>query len=178
MIYSHKVKSNLQTPLYNFMIGRLQNPEGITIKDILDMDEQELEDNHKYIQWCFPLETKSKYNSSAPVLDDMEIYLLIHSQEARKNFYSIFEKMLVFYGFSINYKRKIQIKDVQKVKEWSSNRPHNFLRITRIINSLTLLGYKNLAQDFQTILLNSFANIDELKDILSEETKTIWENIF
>lgn len=178
MMSLKKAKSNLQTPLYNFMIGRLQTPEDITIKDVLDMNEQELEDNHKYIQWCFPLETKSKYNSSAPVLDDMELHLIIHNYEARKNFYSVFEKMLVFYGFSINYKRKIQLEDVQRVKEWSSNRPHNFLRITRIVNSLTLLGYKNLAQDFQTILLNSFTYIDELKDIMSEKTKTIWENIF
>lgn len=56
-----EVKSNLRTPLYNFLIGKLQTPKGLTIQDALALSEKHLERSHQYIQWCFPLENKSFY---------------------------------------------------------------------------------------------------------------------
>jgi hypothetical protein len=57
----------------NFFQNEINNIDGLKYNDILNYDNKRLEDRHNYIQYLFPLPVKSKYNSNAPVIDQIFI---------------------------------------------------------------------------------------------------------
>jgi hypothetical protein len=138
---------------------------GFSAYDIMkwDPDNRNWEDCHDYIQWIFPTKTKSAYNPDAPVLtdedieefksDDMKHLWLIKFYTQFLNFlmFFLFDPDLQGYSYSYDY--------------WCEKGNHNLLRITRVLESLTLLGAKGTAQDFLTFLEKRY---EEYPDELTE----------
>lgn len=93
---------------------------------ILDASSDWLEEDHNWMQWCFPLQTPSAYNNNAPILDDDDVMLLKGM--------SFVQSMQV--GFAERY-----LQHLRERKGWlSSGHDHNRRRITRVIASLVMLG--------------------------------------
>ena len=97
---------------------------------------------------------KSRYNPGAPVLDANSIKIFRTSHALQKNLIAAFKCMLGFYGFSLDDKDKdnINIDEASSFNKrkgtWLKESNHNFLRITRILRSLSLLGLGHYAQAF------------------------------
>jgi hypothetical protein len=93
---------------------------------------------HDYIQWLFPLPTRSAAQPDAPVLTTADIEAIRGDRKAIETLERATERMLRFYGAS---------------RDWLVAYDHNHLRITRIIRSLGLLAGPGPARRFHRAVL-------------------------
>jgi hypothetical protein len=138
--------------LIQFYLGEVPDSAGRTIHDILNFSRQELESVHDYIQWLFPVRERSQFNPSAPVLSEQDIALFCGTEVLKARLKRAFEKMLDFYGFEFREGNVVRSAEWDQRKRWLAPYNHNFLRITRILTSLRLLGLAAHAQTFYLAL--------------------------
>ena len=155
--------------LYNFLLGKEKNYDDKYIHEIWKYDDLELEYNHNYIQWLFPLKEKSKHNIFAPIIEDKERY---QNRSIQLNVLMSFNVMLNFYGFKYQDNKVIKNDNfLEKIDNWLRPNNHNFLRITRILKSLVLFDLKNEAIAFLNILLDLK---EEYSEKISDKTVKYW----
>jgi len=102
-----------------------------TLSDIWDWSNDQLEIEHDFIQWIFPLNEASSYNPDAPVLSIEDIKEFRNSPELQ------FRVMVSVHTFMRFLYRT--------VNPWCTEKDHNHLRITRMLKSLRLLGLEMAA---------------------------------
>jgi hypothetical protein len=88
-----------------------------------------------------------------------------------------FEVMADFYGFQIAKRdgRTVLASTEQfdrRAQNWLRPGNHNFLRITRILQSLTILGQGDLARAFLESLTTVFSHH---RDTIGQRTWTFWQ---
>lgn len=160
-------------PIYDFYIGK-ENYRGVTIKNILNYNYTELENMHNYIQWLFPTDEQSRFNISAPTLTKEEQTMMIYSSNVQNNLDKAFWKMMNFYGYKRVGKKLERTEDYEdRIKNWITPMNHNYLRITRILKSLMLLGRNDLAKMFFVQLEHEYQS--HRKEI-GEETFSFWQD--
>jgi hypothetical protein len=86
--------------LIRFYRGLAKDPAGRSIDQIWQMTAEELEENHDFIQWLFPLPQRSKYNPKAPVLSQKDIDTFIQDKVLRERVRKSYWLMLRFLGFT------------------------------------------------------------------------------
>lgn len=146
-----------QSPLIAFYSATAPDHRGRTLADILAFSDDELESNHDFIQWLFPLPVPSPVNPAAPTLDEATILAFHARPELRRALRDSFERMLDFYGFELHHAEGEYAivpgpRWQEAARNWLTPGNHNFLRITRILHSLTLLGHHELATAFLAAL--------------------------
>ena len=149
------------------------------IEDIWSWNYQKLEYTHNYIQWLFPLKEKSRFNQNAPVLNDEVIEAFRTNEQLRIHLLQSFKVMLRFYGLQCDDRESVDI-EITKSNEykerkinWIEQGNHNFLRITRILNSLSILGLGNYAQAFLKCLNQIYS---EESISIGSTTYSYWKN--
>lgn len=147
-----------------------------TLEQILFWDDEKLEINHDYIQWLFPNVEPSRFNDEAPTLTDEDIQIFNRSEKLRANLRLSFERMLEFYGLEMVEKDGESIIETseffpEKMVNWLTPGNHNFLRITRIMKCLNILGLKNEAKIFQDFLRELYK---EYEKIIGPTTFHFW----
>ena len=167
-----------QHPIISFYSGTSSTPDGYTLSEIWGWGHENLEYIHTYIQWLFPMKEMSNFNLSAPTLDDEAIKEFNTNQQLRDNLLRSFRLMLDFYGFTLDDTNgKVMIDKGADFEEksgyWLNPYNHNFLRITRILRSMTILGCKEYAAAF-LLCLNGLR--DRHHHDISENTFTYWNN--
>jgi hypothetical protein len=125
-------------PLHAFLAGSGRDGRGRTIDDVLTFSDDELESVHDYIQWLFPLPTRSAAQPGAPVLLDCTIASIQADPEALANLSRAANRMLTFYNVT---------------EWWLARNDHNHLRITRIIQSLRILLGADAAHAFYNAVM-------------------------
>ena len=160
-------------------IYRHQGPDhlGRMLAEIWHWSHDALEVHHDYIQWLFPLRTPSSANRHAPLLTDDDIGHWLDDPMLRMNLRRSFEVMLQFYGLRLTHAEGtlnvvLASNAAERQLHWLTPRNHNYLRLTRIIRSLELLGAPELAaalrQALRRLATTHHAAIDE-------ETMGYWE---
>ncbi|CAK4030315.1 opioid growth factor receptor region [Lecanosticta acicola] len=131
-----------------------EDPEGRTLKDMLNYSNDELESHHDYIQYLFPLPEKSMVNPEA-VLIDLETYHAFQEDPTlRARLFEAFKRMASFYGFDLTGSEKDPVltpkENFKKLagQTWLTHFDHNHLRITRIIRCLRVLSLEKVATAF------------------------------
>ena len=162
-----------------FYLRQQPDSEGRMIEDIWSLNYQKLEYTHNYIQWLFPLKEKSRFNQNAPVLSDEVIEAFRTNEQLRIHLLQSFKVMLRFYGLQCDDRESADI-EITKSNEyqerkinWIEQGNHNFLRITRILNSLSILGLENYAQAFFKCL-NQIYSEESIN--IGRRTYSYWEN--
>jgi hypothetical protein len=125
-------------PLHAYLAGAGRDSRGRLIEDVLALSDERLEAIHDYIQWLFPLPTRSAAQPDAPTLTAAEIQAIRADNRATDNLLRAMDRMLRFYGGT---------------NEWLTSHDHNHLRITRIIRSMRLLLGPDPAQRFHRAIL-------------------------
>ena len=129
-IFVFEVKQT--TEIVRFYQGFLTPSCRHLISDIWELwPTLKFEEEHDFIQWIFPLDEPSSYNSKAPILTKEDI------QEFRKDHCLQHNVMISVHVFM----RFLYITS----EFWCTDRDHNHLRITRILKSLVLLGLEKEA---------------------------------
>jgi hypothetical protein len=128
--------------LLDFYRGTGADRSGRRLADLWAWDDERLESVHDFIQWLFPLPEASRFNWSAPILTDADIAAFKSETALQANLRRSFARILPFLGFA-------QADDgsvidgphfaARRGDVWDAPN-HNWLRITRIIRSLLLLG--------------------------------------
>jgi hypothetical protein len=125
-------------PLHAFLAGVGRDGRGRLVADVIGFSDDEMEAVHDYIQWLFPLRTRSAAQPHSPVLTAAEIAAISTDPRAGATLKAATERMLRFYG---------------KTHWWLTSHDHNHLRITRILHSLRLLVGSNEARAFHRTIL-------------------------
>jgi Opioid growth factor receptor (OGFr) conserved region len=147
--------------ILTFYDGSGADHRGRTLSQILQKSDRWLEETHDYIQWIFPLYAASKFNLHAPLLTDEVRTAFIDPAGPdysilQQNFSNATYRMLIFYGYSFSPLAPDVISPTgewaDKAQNWLTDGNHNFMRITRMLRSMTLLGREELARSFHTVL--------------------------
>ena len=110
------------------------------------------EGGHDYIQWVFPTQQPSNFNPDAPLLSEDDIKIFKADPELQERLELSFARFLAFVGL------KYENGEVKKADDFETKRAvwrtanHNWLRITRVLTSLRLLGKQKLAEAFYDYL--------------------------
>lgn len=152
---------------------------GRKINEIWQWNYAKLEYTHDYIQWLFPLIDQSRFNRDAPTLTSEVIQTFRTSKELKRNLLKSLLLMLEFYGLKLVYNSSNQIEIVkndnysERKKQWINLRNHNYLRLTRILTSLKLLGLENYSQALFNCLSQMY---QEEQSAIGLETYNYWKN--
>jgi Opioid growth factor receptor (OGFr) conserved region len=141
------------SPLIAFYDGNGTDHRGRTLSDILRWDEAHLEQVHDYIQWLFPLPARSAYNPHAPLLTEADVAAFIERDELRERVEDVLDRILDFYGLERDDEERGPVirkaRDFpQRSRHWLTPQNHNYLRISRILQFLMLIGMEPLARAF------------------------------
>jgi len=131
---------------------------------------------HDYIQWLFPLPEPSSANPHAPVLSKHDIEVFRDSRHLRKKLVQSLEMMLRFYGLELGGPPGSPIVSVAQSypalrAQWLRAFNHNYLRITRILRSLTILGEQPYARSLLRCLEQIYA---ENRQVIGDESIAYW----
>src|SRR4029078_2392233 len=91
------------------------------ISEIRSFSHGALESTHDYIQWLFPMRTRSQFNPYAPILDDDTVHAFLMDERLRAELLTSFRVRLDFYGFRLEAPRGAPV-DVVRSKAWAERR--------------------------------------------------------
>ena len=134
--------------LLDYYRGQETDPDGRLLTDILAWPDGAFEAGHALLQWVFPTPEPTKFNSEAPLLTENDIAAFKSDPLLQANLMKSFKRILTFLGLSLSDKGEVvegQNFTARVPDAWASPN-HNWLRITRILRSLTLLGMEGQAQ--------------------------------
>ncbi len=136
--------------------------EGRKISEIWMQNDAYFEFCHDYIQWLFPLREPSNFNPDAPLLTDEDIKIFKANPGIRHNLRNSFIRFLEFLGIQ-NY------NTYNKLMFEFPN--HNWLRITRVLKSLRLLGLESEAAAFYEFL----KKVHEVDGLVTDNSFSYWK---
>ena len=116
---------------------------GRTLDEILAWSDDRLESVHDYIQWVFPTRTPSAVNPYAPCVTDATARAFSDDLYLRERLGVSLARMLSFYGLRARPDGTIETDPDRfgdRAQIWLEPDNHNHLRLTRIMESLTVLG--------------------------------------
>jgi hypothetical protein len=138
--------------LIDFYQGTRTDSEGRTLAQIWAFTDREMEAYHDFVQWAFPLQERSQFNPDAPLLTQADIRAFQEDPRLRANLLRSFDRFLAFLGLSLE-QNTISPRSDFAGKQWLFTRPnHNWLRITRVLLSLRLLGCGEQSREFYRCL--------------------------
>ncbi len=172
-------EKQLTQKIVPFYLGEQRDSQGRMIQEIWSWDLEELECIHDYIQWLFPLPERSAFNPDAPLVDDEVIQAFKGDPRLRQNLLRSLTVMLQFYGLERqeNAAGKVVITQPgnypNRQREWVQPFDHNYLRITRILKCLMVIGLEDEVQAFYECLKQIYR---ESSDQIGGETFQYWTN--
>ena len=131
---------NTQKHLRKFLQGAGTDQSNHTIHEILSMDNKWWNSNHCFIQWVFPTGKRSRYNLFAPA---------VKSQISAPFMEESYQRFKTF---------------LQNT-EWQFPENHNCRRISRVLASLHLFGYRDLEEDFREYLRKTIIKYPGLENV-------------
>lgn len=154
-----------------FYQGGHKNKNGFTLEEILAFDDRQMEDHHDFIQWIFPTKHNG-VNPKAPQLHPRLIQKASANSIFKVNVLRSFHKMLSYYGLETQGSDVVKSSNFNERKQyWHINGSHNLKRMTRIIESMKLLGFKEESTAFGSCILNIARN----KEVrINKTTQKFW----
>jgi Opioid growth factor receptor (OGFr) conserved region len=143
--------------LVEFYRGATPDTEGRTLADLWAFSDHDMEAVHDFIQWMFPLREPSRYNPHAPLVTDPDVAEFLADPALRDSLGHSFGRFLAFLGLAIEGGRVVEGADFARKSEVWRDPNHNWLRITRVLASLRMLGLEDEARAF-------FAFLESLRD--------------
>ena len=144
--------------IVGFLEGKTPDHKGRILAMLLQQTDHQAETTHDYIQWLFPLDEPSRSVMGAPVLNELDIEDIRHSELAQQN---LVKSASWFLGF------------LERNDHWITKYNHNHLRITRVIRSLRLLASDEAADEFRDKVL---ALAGDNLNLVDQKAKGFWAN--
>jgi len=126
-----------QTRLLEFFRGDGPDSEGRMLDEILAWPDRRWELHHDFIQWVFPTRKASAVNADAPLPSAETIKLFRSDPLLRDNLHRVYLRFVAFLGMR---HRDGRLELVERPAYAWPVPNHNWLRITRALDSLNTLG--------------------------------------
>ncbi len=160
------------TALLRFYRGIGPDAAGRRIAGIWSWDHGRLEYTHDFIQWLFPLPTRSAFNPDAPLLTDADREAFRADPDLQERMLRSLDVMLDFYGFVRSKDSVARSPDFNAhATNWLTPNNHNHLRLSRILQSLRLCGLTEEAAALHAALQET---AKEFPGRVSEATLRFW----
>jgi hypothetical protein len=163
-------------PVVAFYSGG-RDGSGRTLTGILSWDDDRLEAVHDYIQWLFPTRQPSAVNPHAPLVTAATVRAFAADGVLRDRLGLALDRMVRFYGLRRRDER-IEI-DAERFpvrsRLWLHPGNHNHLRLTRIMQSLAVLGLRQQAVALQRCLVDEVA-VGDRRSAVSARTLAFWRD--
>lgn len=148
---------------------------GLTIDQILKLDDNSFEKLKAINHLLFPLRKTSR-QIGGPAITYDEIAQFKTNNELRKKYLEVFNHSVKFFGFDWTSDgdslKLIQFPGIDKKKQaWLNPYSYHYSRISRILQSLMLLGFENIAKIFYYALI---VVSDEHPKVVDQKTLTYW----
>ena len=165
-----------ESPLIAFYRGTGRDHRGRLLSHIHQYAFDDLERHHDYIQWLFPLPEPSGANPDAPLLTVEDIAAFRSDDMLRKTLLESFKLLLQFYGLELSGSADdphvVMVTTFrERSRVWLTSGNHNFLRISRILRSVSLLGLGSYAAAFLACLEGIYT---ENARVIGETTLGYW----
>ena len=144
--------------IVGFLEGKTPDHRGRMLSMLWRQTDDDAENTHDYIQWLFPLDEPSRSVMGAPVLNELDIEDIRHSDLAQQN---LVKSTSWFLGF------------LERNDHWITKYNHNHLRITRVIKSLRLLASDGSADEFRDKVL---ALAGDNLNLVDQKARGFWAN--
>jgi len=156
-----------------------RDDRGRTLEQIWTWTDAELEAVHDYIQWMFPTPQPSGVNPFAPLVTPATIRAFGARPALRDRLRQSLDRMLAFYGLRrADASRRIEMDPARfasRARTWLHPGNHNHLRLTRIMQSLAVLGLEDEALALQRCLMEDVAT-GSGRDGISRVTLAFWRD--
>ncbi len=160
------------TDLLRFYRGTGPDVAGRRIEDIWSWDQARLEYTHDFVQWLFPLPTRSAFNPDAPLLTDADRAAFTADPELQERMLRSLDVMLAFYGFIRGEASVARTADFNaRASQWLAPNNHNHLRLSRILQSLRLCG---LAEQAMSLHASLQETAEDFPGRVTETTRRFW----
>jgi opioid growth factor receptor-like protein len=145
--------------------------EGRMLSEYWEWNDQTLESVHDFIQWMFPLDEPSAFNPDAPLLTAEDRVAFAKDPRLQNAVWQSLQCFLAFLGLEITPDGSVGRRSNfnQRLSIWRSLN-HNWLRITRVLKSLRLLGMDNEAREFWKCL----AMLHDQDGYVTEDSFNYW----
>jgi len=159
--------------IVDFYLEKAPDSEGRFLRDLWSWPDRDLEEVHDFIQWLFPLPEPSQFNPDAPLLTVEDIAAFDSDVRLRANLSASFGRILSFLGLAMTSHGQVTTgpNHADRAAEVWIYPNHNWLRISRILRSLHLLGLDEQAHAFYACLKEFFTS---RKYPISGETFRYW----
>ncbi len=158
--------------LIQFYKGIGTDTAGRTHDEVLAFSDMEMEDLHDFIQWIFPLRTASAYNADAPLVSDADIAAFVSDPALQSQLLRSFDRFLRFVGLERIDGRVQPAPDFATQQDVWLSPNHNWLRVTRVLHSLRLLGLEQESRAFFNCIRSLCATGDAR---ITPETMRYWQ---
>ncbi|CAE1174552.1 unnamed protein product [Acanthosepion pharaonis] len=122
-------------------------PDGDFIEDVLEWTGKYdlLEHNRAYIQWLFPRKNTVRNTHAFPLTNE-EAKIIRETPKLKERVKRAFVMMLEFYGMILTShgQFELSLNAEERLQKLNTFNNHNFYRISRILDSLQLLGHGDL----------------------------------
>ncbi|MFO1147847.1 MAG: opioid growth factor receptor-related protein [Alsobacter sp.] len=161
--------------ILGFYRGDGRDGTGRTIEEVWAFGRGALETRHDFIQWLFPLREASRYNPAAPLLTDKDEAAFRDEPGLRARLLRSLDLMLGFYGLARRDGAVVPVSDEALARApWLAPGDHNHLRLSRIVQSLALLGEEDWAMALRARLMAIAA---AHPDRVAPQTAAIWARL-
>jgi hypothetical protein len=163
----------MSTPLLDFYRGKKRDSEKRTLKEIWEWSDADLEYHHDFIQWMFPLVEPSMVNADAPLLTAEDQAAFRNKPELKAAMQKSLDVFLAFVGLIKTADGRVIRGEnfIRRQSIWTHSN-HNWLRITRVLKSLRLLGFEEEARAFW----NCLEELHEKDGFVSENSFEYWKD--
>ena len=142
-------------------------------EDIVVYDDNQMEMYHDFIQWIFPTKRPSIMHPEAPIIDENFAEMLCADKCARKNYCKSCQRYLNYMNFDCN--GDSNIIDSTRDMPFYKLPYHNFLRITRMLDSLNQTGHQQCSNNLYKKMFELLKNAP-LAWIPHDDTLQYWKN--
>jgi Opioid growth factor receptor (OGFr) conserved region len=140
--------------IVDFYRNGLPRPDGLTLQQIMSWSDKDMERSRNVFEWLFPLDHPTLDEPHAPILTEGEVALFKADPELRTALLKSLIRVLGLLGLRIDVTRGqiARAGDFDAKSGWLYPHNVNYIRLTRMLTSLNLLGLEQeAAWLFQTL---------------------------
>jgi hypothetical protein len=142
---------------------------GLSLQQIVDLDDGKLAQVHGHMHWLFPLRKPSN-SYGGPTLTDEEIKVFRTNKDLRIRYLQVLIRILHYLGFEMVKRDGVMRIDLSESfdtrrKVWLYENSLELHSITRMLQSLMLFGFSELANQFLEALTSMY---EENKKLIGE----------